>query len=50
MTSKRRVQQGLSEDDANEMRELNRGNRLLEQEVTILRRATAYVAKDHSPK
>lgn len=50
MTSKRRVQQGLSEDDANEMRTLNRGHRVLEREVALLRRATAYFAKDHSPK
>jgi transposase len=44
------VRPGLSEADANEMRELRRRNRVLEQEVEILRRATAYFAKDHSPK
>jgi len=32
------------------MRELRRRNRLLEQENEILRRATAYFAKDHAPK
>ena len=44
------VRPGLSEADAQEMRELKRRNRVLEQEVEILRRATAYFAKDHSPK
>ncbi len=44
------VRPGLSEADANEMRELKRHNRDLEQEVEVLRRATAYFAKDHSPK
>jgi transposase len=33
-----------------ENRELRRRNKVLEQEVEILRRATAYFAKDHSPK
>lgn len=44
------VPEGLSDTDAQEMRELRRRNRVLEQEVEILRRATAYFAKDHSPK
>jgi transposase-like protein len=44
------VREGMSEADANEMRDLRRRNRVLEQEVEILRRATAYFAKDHSPK
>jgi len=44
------VREGMSEADAAEMRELKRRNRVLEQEVEILRRATAYFAKDHSPK
>jgi transposase len=44
------VREGLSDTDAQEMRELRRRNRVLEQEVEILRRATAYFAKDHSPK
>jgi transposase len=44
------VRPGLSEADAAEMRELRRRNRVLEQEVEVLRRATAYFAKDHSPK
>ncbi len=44
------VRPGLGEADAAEMRELRRRNRVLEQEVEILRRATAYFAKDHSPK
>jgi transposase len=45
-----RVREGMTEADAAEMRELRRRNRVLEQEVEILRRATAYFAKDHSPK
>lgn len=44
------VRDGMTEADATEMRELKRRNRVLEQEVEILRRATAYFAKDHSPK
>ena len=44
------VRDGMTEADADEMRELKRRNRVLEQEVEILRRATAYFAKDHTPK
>ena len=33
-----------------EMRELKKGNRLLEQENEILRRAAAYLARDINPK
>ena len=44
------VRESMSEADAAEMRELRRCNRVLEQEVKILRRATAYFAKVHSPK
>ena len=49
------IKQGLREVVATpervaENRELRRRNRVLEQEVEILRRATAYFAKDHSPK
>ena len=44
------VREGMTEIEASEMRELRRRNRVLEQEVEILRRATAYFAKDHSPK
>jgi transposase len=39
-----------SADQVVENRELRRRNRVLEQEVEILRRATAYFAKNHSPK
>ena len=44
------VRPGLSEKEAAEIRELRRRNRVLEQENEILRRATAYFAKDHAPK
>jgi transposase len=44
------VRPGLPEKDAAEMRELERRNEVLEQEVEILRRATAYFAKQHAPK
>jgi transposase-like protein len=44
------VRPGLSETETQELRDLKRRNRVLEQEVEVLRRATAYFAKDHSPK
>jgi transposase len=44
------VRPGLTEADAAEIRALKKRNRVLEQEVEILRRAAAYFAKDLSPK
>ena len=44
------VRPGLTEADAAEIRTLKKRNRVLEQEVEILRRAAAYFAKDLSPK
>jgi transposase len=44
------VRPGQSESEAAELRELKRRNRVLEQEVEILRRATAYFAKGLAPK
>ena len=41
---------GGSKDDSAEVRELRRRNKLLEQENEILRRATAYFARDVLPK
>ena len=41
---------GGSKDDSAELRELRRRNKLLEQENEILRRATAYFARDVLPK
>ena len=41
---------GLNEAERSELRALKKRNRVLEQEVEILKRATAYFAKDLSPK
>ena len=41
---------GGSNDESAEVRELRRRNKLLEQENEILRRATAYFARDVLPK
>ena len=41
---------GGKQDESAELRELRRGNKLLEQENEILRRATAYFARDVLPK
>jgi transposase len=41
---------GGERSDAAELRELRRRNKLLEQENEILRRATAYFARDVLPK
>jgi len=40
---------GVSSSEATELRELRRRNRLLEQEVEVLRRATAYLSQAHLP-
>jgi transposase len=44
------VRPGVTDAQAAENRELRRRNKVLEQEVEILRRATAYFAKGHAPK
>jgi len=48
------IQDGVGPDvtvrESAEVRELKKRNRVLEQEVEILRRAAAYFAKDISPK
>jgi len=44
------VDRGGGTDDSAELRELRRRNKLLEQENEILRRATAYFARDVLPK
>jgi transposase len=41
---------GGGKDESAELRELRRRNKLLEQENEILRRATAYFARDVLPK
>ena len=40
----------LAEKEAEELREVKRRNRVLEEENLILRRAAAFFAKDISPK
>jgi transposase-like protein len=39
--------QGLSSDDRKELAELRRKNRVLEMEVEILKRASAYFAREN---
>lgn len=45
-----RSNDGGGKDESAELRELRRRNKLLEQENEILRRATAYFARDVLPK
>jgi len=44
------VRPGLTEKEAEELRDVKRRNRVLEEENLILRRAAAFFAKDISPK
>ncbi|WP_169745943.1 IS3 family transposase [Actinocatenispora sera] len=41
---------GVTREESQELRELKRRNRLLEQENEVLRRAAAYLARDNQPK
>lgn len=40
---------GLTRSESDELRELRRRNKLLEQEVEVLRRAAAYLSQAHLP-
>ncbi|MCS3843182.1 transposase-like protein [Microbacterium sp. AK031] len=42
-------QPGVTRSESDEMRQLRKRNRLLEQEVEVLRRATAYLSQAHLP-
>ncbi len=42
-------QPGVTRSESDEVRELRKRNRLLEQEVEVLRRATAYLSQAHLP-
>ncbi len=42
-------QPGATRAESDEVRELRKRNRLLEQEVEVLRRATAYLSQAHLP-
>ena len=44
------VRPGVTADEATELREVKRRNRLLEQENEVLRRAAVYLARDVNPK
>jgi transposase len=44
------IKDGLTTSEQSELVQLRRDKRRLEQEVEILRRATAYFAKDAAPK
>ncbi len=48
-TSRTANRPGVTASESVELRELRRRNRLLEQEVEVIRRAAAYLSQAHLP-
>lgn len=44
------VKPGVTKEESEQLRELKRRNRLLEQEAEVMRRAVAYLSRDVNPK
>lgn len=48
--TKEGLRPALSVDESEQLRELKKRNRLLEQEAEVMRRAVAYLSRDINPK
>ena len=44
------VKPGVTREESEQLRELKKRNRLLEQEAEVMRRAVAYLSRDVNPK
>lgn len=44
------VEPGVTKEESEQLRELRKRNRLLEQEAEVMRRAVAYLSRDVNPK